>query len=70
MKWLSEMLSVDNNKSSARMINFIGAINGSILLAYETNLNGLSHELFAIYLAYCGGVYGVGKYFDKGVKND
>jgi hypothetical protein len=69
MKWFNEMLSNDNNKSSARLINFIGAINGGALLTYETSLRGLSPELFAIYLSYCGCVYGFSKYFDKGAKN-
>jgi len=68
-EWISQMLTSDSNKSSARVINFIGATTGTILLAYQTYLHGLSVDAFGVYLAYCGGVYVGGKYLDKGVDN-
>ena len=67
IKWLNDILSIDNNKSSARVINFIGAITGTMLLAYQTYLHGLSVDVFGVYLAYCGGVYVGGKYLDNKV---
>ena len=64
-EWIKSMLSSDSNKSSARVINFIGAIAGTIILIYDTYLHGLNADGFAIYLAYCGGVYIGGKFLDK-----
>ena len=65
MQWFKDMLSSENNKSSARVINFIGAVTGTLLLTYETYLHGLHVVVFGVYLAYCGGVYVSGKYLDK-----
>ena len=69
MSWLRDMLSSGADLSSARIINFIGAINGGMLLAYSSYTSTLNPELFAIYLAYCGGTYGFGKYFDTKANN-
>lgn len=65
MGFIKDMLSAESATSSARVINFIGAISGTCLLAYDTALHGLSIEAFGVYLAYCGGVYGVSKGLDK-----
>lgn len=64
-EWVKSLLSTDSNKSSARVINILGAITGTILLAYETYLHGLHVDVFGVYLAYCGGVYVGGKYLDN-----
>lgn len=70
-KWLNEMLSSESNKSSARVINFIGAVNGGMLLAYDTYIHQmLSVECYGLYLAFCGGVYVIGKKLDKDKKDD
>lgn len=70
INWLKDILSADSNKSSARLINFIGAITGTNLIAYQTYLHGLQADIFGVYLAYCGGVYVGGKYLEKGDTND
>jgi hypothetical protein len=69
MSWLTNMLSNGTDLSSARVINFLGAINGGAMLAYTTYTGTLNPELFAIYLAYCGGTYSFGKYFDTKTTN-
>lgn len=68
INWLKEMLNSSSSVSSSRVINFLGAIVGAILLVYETYLRALSPELFGIYMTYCGGIYIGGKYL--GGKND
>jgi hypothetical protein len=68
INWLKEMLNSSSNVSSSRVINFIGAISGTLLLAYDTYLKGLSPEAFGLYLAYCGGVYVLGKH--AGIKGE
>lgn len=68
---ISEMLSNDSNKSSARLINFMGAILGAGLLAFDTyTRKQLDPTNFGIYMAYCGGVYTFGKALEKVGKND
>ena len=69
MNWLTDMLSTNSSLSSAKVINFVGAVNGGLMLAFESYSKGLSPELFAIYLAYCGGNYGLGKYLDTKANN-
>lgn len=65
-KYVKDMLSNDSNKSSARVINFVGALLGSCLLAYDTAIHGrLDNDNFLAFLAYCGGVYGISKGLDK-----
>ena len=67
---IQEMLSTDSNKSSARLINFMGALLGAGLLAYDTAINKhLDETNFGIFMAYCGGVYSIGKALDKDGKN-
>lgn len=65
IEWIKSILSTDTNKSSARVINFIGALSGTILVAYQTYLHELSADILGVYLAYCGGVYVGGKYLDN-----
>jgi hypothetical protein len=70
MQFVKDLVADDTDKSSARAINILGAMLGSILLAYDTYTRGsLGFDVFSAYLAYCGGVYGVGKYLDKGASN-
>ncbi len=64
--YLKEMLSSDSNKSSARVINFMGAVLGASLLAYDTAIHGaLNNANYIAFLAYCGMGYGISKGFDK-----
>jgi len=64
--YILAMLSNDSNKSSARAINFIGAILGALLLAGDTFAHGkLDATNFGIFLAYCGGGYVASKTLDK-----
>ena len=66
LKYIQEMLSSNSNKSSARLINFMGAILGAGLLAYDTGIHGaLDSTNFGLFLGYCGGVYTLGKAIDK-----
>lgn len=66
LNYLKEMLSTNSNKSSARLINFMGALLGAGLLAYDTATHGkLDSTNFGLYLAYCGGVYTLGKAIGK-----
>ncbi len=69
MEWLKEMLSATSANSSARVVNFFGAICGTGILGYATYKYGLDATCFATYLGYCGGVYGVGKYLDTKAVN-
>lgn len=65
-EYIKSMLSSNSNKSSARLINFIGAILASCLLAYDTAVrNGLDSTNFGLFLGYCGGVYTLGKAIGK-----
>lgn len=64
--YIKEMLSSDTNKSSARVINFMGALLGAGLLAYDTAIHGaLNNGNFIAFLAYCGMGYGISKGLDK-----
>lgn len=63
--FLKEMLFSSSSSSSARAINTLGAVTGTLLISYTTFTVALPTEAFGIYMAYCGGVYGVGKYLDK-----
>ena len=68
-KVLFDVLSDKGGVSSARLINVVGAITGTAVVLYNAlYLNDISSELFGIYMVYCGGVYGVGKYIDR--RND
>jgi hypothetical protein len=63
--FLKESLTSDSNKSSTRVINYIGAITGTALMVYDTYLrHGLDNTNFAIFMGYCVGGYGVSKYLD------
>jgi hypothetical protein len=57
---LRELLNPNSDVSSSRFINLGGWVTGTLLLAYEAYLHGLDVGVFGVYLAYCGGVYGVG----------
>lgn len=66
LNYLNEMLSSESNKSSARLINFMGAVLASMLLAYDTFIRGnLDSTNFGLFLGYCGGVYTLGKAIGK-----
>lgn len=66
IEYLKEMLSSNSNKSSARLINFMGALLGACLLAYDTATHGkLDSTNFGLFLGYCGGVYTLGKAIGK-----
>lgn len=63
--FLKETLTSDSNKSSTRVINYLGAVNGTALMVYDTYLrHGLDSTNFAIFMGYCVGGYGVSKYLD------
>lgn len=65
-EYLKGMLSNDSNKSSARVINFMGALLGASLLAYDTAIHGkLDSTNFGLFLGYCGMGYGISKGLDK-----
>ena len=65
-EYLSQVLSRDSNKSSARLINFAGAILGSGLLAYDTAIHGaLNSNNFGLFLGYCGTGFVASKALDK-----
>jgi len=71
IEYLKSMLSNDSNKSSARVINFMGAILGVSLLAYDTVIHGsLNNANFIAFLTYCGIGYGISKGLDKVGNND
>lgn len=64
--YIKSMLSNDSNKSSARLINFMGALLGAGLLAYDTAIHGkLDSTNFGLFLSYCGLGYGISKGLDK-----
>jgi hypothetical protein len=64
--YLSQVLSNDSNKSSARLINFAGAILGAGLLAYDTGIHGgLNSTNFGLFLGYCGTGFVASKALDK-----
>lgn len=66
LEYLKEILSTNSNKSSARLINFMGAVLGAGLLAYDTAIHGqLDNTNFGLFLGYCGGVYTLGKAIGK-----
>lgn len=65
-EFLVKMMSNGANVSSARAINIVGAVASTVLVLYHgIVLKQLSAEIFGLYLAYCGGVYGVGKVLDN-----
>lgn len=64
--YIIEMLSTNSNKSSARLINFMGAILGAMLLAYDTALHGaLNSTNYGLFLGYCGVGFTASKALDK-----
>lgn len=66
-----EILTDEGQISSARVINVLGAVTGTVLLVYHGMwLGTLDAEVFGIYMGYCAGVYGVGKYMDRRYKED
>ena len=66
LEYLKSMLSNDSNKSSARVINFMGAVLGASLIAYDTAIHGkLDSTNFGLFLSYCGLGYGISKSLDK-----
>lgn len=66
LDYIKDMLSANSNKSSARLINFMGALLGAGLLAYDTATHGkLDSTNFGLFLGYCGGVYTLGKAIGK-----
>jgi len=63
--FLKETLMSDSNKSSTRVINYLGAINATGLLIYDTYLrSGLDNTNFLIFMTYCVGGYGLSKVVD------
>ena len=65
-EYLKQMLSNDSNKSSARLINFMGAILGASLIAYDTAIHSkLDSTNLGLFLGYCGGGYIASKTLDK-----
>lgn len=65
-EYIIQMLSNDSNKSSARLINIMGAILAALLLATDTAMHGkLDPTNFGLFLAYCGGGFIGSKLLDK-----
>ena len=62
---LKELITDDGALSSARFINLIGAVTGTGVIVYFAYLTTLNTEMFGAYLAYCAGVYGMGKYITR-----
>ncbi len=61
-----DLITSDTTSSSSRAINILGAVTGTaVVVYYGMYLQALTYDMFAVYLGYCGGVYGVGKYLDK-----
>lgn len=74
IEFFKNMLHNESAISSARFINVAGFFTATSLMVYDTVLRGmLDNANFGMYLAYCGGVYGVSKVLDKvqgGKKDD
>ncbi len=60
------LISTKSSTSSSRAINLLGAVISSFVVVYQcVILHTINYEIFGLYLAYCGGVYGVGKYLER-----
>ena len=71
MQILSEIVTDNGAISSARVINLGGFIIGSTLLMYHGLwLDKLDAEVYGLYLGYCAGVYGTGKWIERKYKDD
>lgn len=67
---MREVVTDKGEISSARLINIVGAVTGTMLLLYHGLwLDNLSGEVLGVYLAYCSGTYGIGKYMDRRYRN-
>ncbi len=65
-KFIQEAVTDKGETSSARAINILGAVTGTILMLYHGIwLNTLSYDVLAVYLGYCSGTYAVGKYIGR-----
>lgn len=69
IEWLNAVFSNNGEPSSSRIINFIGCIAATVWISYDVINHPLNVEAFGLYLAYCGGVYVGGKYFDAKGQN-
>lgn len=68
---IQDMIKSNSGISSVRGINLLGATIASLILLFDTIVNSsVRAETFAIYLAYCGGVYSYGKKLDKEKVNE
>ena len=64
--WLNKLVSDKSDTSSARVINILGAVTGTVLMVYHGIwLDTLTYDVFGVYLAYCGGAYVMGKYVGR-----
>jgi len=64
--YIIQMLSNDSNKSSARLINIMGAVLAALLLSFDTALHGkLDPTNFGLFLGYCGTGFIGSKLLDK-----
>jgi uncharacterized membrane protein len=62
MSFIKDLMSNSGVVSSARVINITGAVVGAGLIIADIAQRGmLDATNFGIYLAYCGGVYTIGK---------
>ena len=62
MSFIKDLMSNSGVVSSARVINITGAVVGAGLIVADAAQRGmLDATNFGIYLAYCGGVYTIGK---------
>jgi len=62
MSFIKDLMSNSGVVSSARVINVTGAVVGAGLIIADITQRGmLDATNFGIYLAYCGGVYTIGK---------
>lgn len=71
MQILKEILTDNGSISSARVINVGGFVIGSALLSYHGFwLDKLDAEIYGLYMAYCAGTYGAGKWIERKYKDD
>jgi hypothetical protein len=62
MSFIKDLMGNSGVISSARVINVIGAVVGAgLIIADVVQRSSLDATNFGIYLAYCGGVYTIGK---------
>jgi hypothetical protein len=62
MSFIKDLMSNSGVVSSARVINITGAVVGAGLIIVDVYQRGSLYATnFGIYLAYCGGVYTIGK---------